>query len=70
VHRLDLVGIAREVIDAIDLPNIVRDSTGTMASDLVRTVRVDGNHADDAVADLVDRVLHRARQRERGAAAR
>jgi hypothetical protein len=61
IARIDLVGIAREVIDAIDLPNIVRDSTGTMASDVVRTVRVEGMQADDAVAGLVDRLLRRSR---------
>jgi hypothetical protein len=63
IARIDLAGIAREVIDAIDLPDIVRDSTGTMASDAVRTVRVEGMQADDAVAGLVDRLLRRSRWR-------
>jgi hypothetical protein len=61
IARVDLVGIAREVIASIDLPEIVRDSTGALSSDAVRTIRVEGMHADDAVAGFVDRVLRRRR---------
>jgi hypothetical protein len=59
VTRIDLVGIAREVIAAIDLPEIVRDSTGALSSDAVRTVRAEGMQADDVMAGFVDRVLRR-----------
>lgn len=60
VRRLDLVGIAQSVIDAIDLPEIVRESTGALSSDAVRAVRVESRKADDRVASLVDRLLRRS----------
>ncbi|MBV9922068.1 MAG: hypothetical protein JOY78_14605, partial [Pseudonocardia sp.] len=59
VARLDLVGIAQTVIDAIDLPEIVRESTGALSSDAVRAVRAESRRADDRVAGLLDRVLRR-----------
>jgi len=59
VARLDLVGIAQSVIDAIDLPEIVRESTGALSSDAVRAVRAESRRADDRVAGLFDRLLRR-----------
>jgi len=59
VARLDLVGIAQSVIDAIDLPEIVRESTGALSSDAVRAVRTESRRADDRVAGLFDRLLRR-----------
>ena len=59
VARLDLVGIAQSVIDAIDLPEIVRESTGALSSDAVRAVRAASRRADDRVAGLFDRLLRR-----------
>jgi hypothetical protein len=60
VRRIDLVGIAQSVIDAIDLPELVRESTGALSSDAVRAVRAEGRRADDKVAGLVDRLLRRS----------
>lgn len=57
--RIDLVGLTRDVMDAVDLPEIVRDATGTLSSDAVRTVRAGGMAADDRVAGFVDRLLRR-----------
>jgi hypothetical protein len=37
----------------------VRDSSGALSSDAVRTVRAEGMQADDVVAGFVDRVLRR-----------
>lgn len=59
--RLDLAGIAHHVIEAIDLPEILRESTGSVASEAVRGVRADGVQADEAVARFVDRLLRRSR---------
>jgi hypothetical protein len=59
--RLDLAAIARQVIDSVDLPEIVRESTGTVASEAVRGVRAEGVNADEAVARFVDRLLRRPR---------
>ena len=62
VARLDLVGIAQTVIDAIDLPEIVRESTGALSSDAVRAVRVESRRADDRVAGVFDRLLRRSQR--------
>jgi hypothetical protein len=59
VHRLDLAEIAQEVVDEIDLPAIVRESSGAMASEGIQTVRVQGMNADRFVSRIVDRILRR-----------
>src|SRR5215212_3385066 len=46
VRRLDLVAIAEEVVNGIDLPEIIRESTGSMASDVVRDARMQSIDAD------------------------
>lgn len=61
VSRVDLSGIARTVIDDIDLPGIIRQSTGGLATDAVHEVRTQGMQADDAVAHIVGRLLGRRR---------
>jgi hypothetical protein len=59
VDRIDVLGIAEHVINEIDLPEIIRDSTGSMASQVVRGARMQSIDADEAVSRLVDRVLRR-----------
>lgn len=59
--NVDLAGLAVDVVDAIDLPDIVRESSGAMASDAVQALRDGGMQADDAVSRLVDRLLLRSR---------
>jgi hypothetical protein len=59
VDRLDLVAIAEGVIEALDLPAIIRGSTETMAAETVDGVRVQSMHADRFVARIVDRALLR-----------
>jgi hypothetical protein len=59
VARLDLVGLANQTIDGIDLPEIIRESTGSVTGDMVRDVRMRGIEADQAVAGLVARFLRR-----------
>ena len=63
VQRLDLVALAEEVVNGIDLPEIIRESTGSMASEVVRDVRMQSIDADVAIARLIDRVLRRRRAR-------
>ena len=60
VARLDLIALAEVVVEGIDLPGIIRSSTGSMASEGVREVRRQGIGADERVAHAVDRLLHRA----------
>jgi len=59
IDRLDLAEIAEEVIDEIDLPRLVRESSGMMANETVQTVRVQGMNADRLVSRVVDKVLRR-----------
>lgn len=62
IARIDLIGLAEEIIDGVDLPEIIRESTGSMASDTVRSVRMQGIVADEAVGRAVDRLLARRRE--------
>jgi hypothetical protein len=62
LDRLDLARIARQVIDAIDLPGILRQSTGAVSSQAARVVRTEGMNADESVSRFIDRVLRRPHQ--------
>jgi hypothetical protein len=62
IARIDLIGIVEEVLDVIDLPAIIRDSTGSMASETVRGARMTSMGADDAISRAVDRALFRRRR--------
>jgi len=59
VAKLDLIALAEYVVEGIDLPGIIRSSTGSMASEGLREVRRQGIGADERVAHVVDRLLHR-----------
>ena len=59
--RVDLGALAEEVIAAVDLPGIIRQSTGAMTSEGVRGARMQGIEADRAVERLVDRLRVRRR---------
>jgi hypothetical protein len=63
LRRLDLVSLTREVIEAIDLPAIVHESSGAVASQAARVVRAEGMSADESVSRFVDRVLRRPHPR-------
>lgn len=64
VEHLDLAGLAKMVIEEIDLPEIIRQSTGSVASETVRGVRMQGIQADESVSKVVDRMLFRGRARD------
>ena len=59
VARFDLTLLTRQVIAAFDLPEVLRESTGSVSSQAARVVRTEGMHADETVSRWVDRVLHR-----------
>lgn len=55
INRIDLVSLVEVVIAEIDLPEIIRESSGSMASETVRGVRMQGFTADEALGRAVDR---------------
>jgi len=59
VRKLDLAAIAREVVDELDLPEIIREAMGSMTTETVGGIRVQSMNADHAISRLVDRVLRR-----------
>jgi hypothetical protein len=61
IARLDLIGLANYVVDGIDLPGIVRESSGSMASEALSGVRLQSLQADEALSRAVGRFLPRAR---------
>ena len=58
-EQVDMVALAREVVDGLDLSAIVRESTGSLASEAVRGAREQAMHADDAVSSFTDRLFKR-----------
>jgi hypothetical protein len=64
IRRVDLAALARDVIAQLDLPEIIRESTGSMASDTVRGVRMQSISGDEALGRIIDRL--RVRRSRRG----
>jgi len=60
--RVDLVAIVEDVMAEIDLPAIIRDSSGSMASETVRGARMTGITVDEAISRALDRRLFRGRR--------
>ena len=60
-QRVDLIGLANEVIDGIDLEAVIRQSTDSMTAEVMSDVRSQGERADDAISGFVDRLLGRDR---------
>ena len=57
-----LVVLADTVIEGVDLPRIIRESTDSMSNEAVRGVRTQGMQADDAVAGFVGKLFGRAHE--------
>jgi hypothetical protein len=64
--RVDLPALTEQVIDEVDLGEIIRESSSTMASETVDALRVQGMRVDGLVSRIVDRILLREGQRETG----
>jgi len=60
VDRIDLIGLANSVIDGVDLPKIIRDSTVSVTTGAIGNVRATGERADAMVSGIVNRVLGRS----------
>ncbi|RRQ27824.1 hypothetical protein DK926_10595 [Rhodococcus sp. Eu-32] len=64
IARVDLIALANFVIDGVDLPEIMRESTGSLSAEAVRGVRSHGMQADDAVSHFVGKLFGREPGRE------
>jgi hypothetical protein len=53
--------VVEQVLAEIDLPAIIRDSTGSMASETVRGARMTGITVDEAISQAIQRRLFRRR---------
>jgi hypothetical protein len=62
VAQVDLVPVVEQVLAEIDLPAIIRDSTGSMASETVRGARMTGITVDEAISRALERHLFRRRR--------
>ena len=56
LSRIDLASLAEGVIAEVDLAELIRQSTGSVASDTVRGVRMQGISGDEAVGRAVGRL--------------
>lgn len=61
IDRLDLAALARRVIDELDLPALIRESTEGVTGEVVDDLRYGAVDADRSVARVVDRILRRRR---------
>lgn len=59
IDRVPILPLANYVVDEIDLPQIIRDSTGGIAGDALNTMRRQAAGADDLVSRIVDRATFR-----------
>ncbi len=62
IARIDLIGLADVVIDGVDLPSIIRQSTTSVTAEVMTDVRSQGERADDLVTGIVDRMFGRTRE--------
>jgi hypothetical protein len=63
VARVDLAGLTEQVMDEVDLGELIRESSGTMATETVDALRVQGMRADRLLSRVVDRLLQRKDER-------
>jgi hypothetical protein len=69
VGRVDLPGIITRVMDEVDVGQLVRESSSTMATESVDALRVQGMRADRLLNRVVDRAMRRTGERQSGPAA-
>jgi hypothetical protein len=62
IARVDLPRLVQEVLDEIDLPDLIRESTGTLTADAIEEVRYVSVSADRMIARAVDRFIRRHRR--------
>jgi hypothetical protein len=67
--QVDLAPLVVEILGAVDLPGIIRESTSSIGGETVHVVRSQAIGADAVVERVTDRLLFRKRARSDGAAA-
>jgi len=58
-QRVDVEVLVARVLQTLDVPALIRDSTESVASEAVQSVRTRGSEADAAVGRTIDRLLRR-----------
>jgi hypothetical protein len=64
VARLDVGALTREAMEAVDIGEVIRESTATLGSEAIEAVRAQAMRADDLVARIIDRLLRRSVPRD------
>jgi hypothetical protein len=64
VQRVDVGAVAAEALEAIDIGDLIQESTAGIASDTLEAIRVQAIRGDDVLARAVDWVLRRKRPRD------
>ncbi|MFM1917577.1 MAG: hypothetical protein RJB01_1092 [Actinomycetota bacterium] len=64
INRVPIVEIADYVMDEIDLPSIIRESTGGVADAAMQGLRMQSTRIDTSLSSLTDRILSRRRARD------
>jgi len=65
IDRIPLVQLADYVIDEIDLPSLIRESTGGLATDALDVLRMQSVDVDRTISRLMDAILLRRGDRGR-----
>jgi len=64
IDRVPMLQIADYIIEEIDLPQIIRESTGGIAIDAFTTTRFSAARSDEFISKVVDGLLLRRRRRD------
>lgn len=64
IDRVPMIQIADYIIQEIDLPQIIRESTGGIASDAFTSTRFSAARTDEIVSRVIDTLLLRRRERD------
>jgi hypothetical protein len=62
IGRVDMVALVEDVITAMDLPAIIRESSRSVSSETVRGARMAAVSVDDAISKGIERHLPRWRR--------
>lgn len=64
IDRVPMIQIADYIIQEIDLPQIIRESTGGIASDAFTSTRFSAARTDEIVSRVIDTLLLRRKDRD------